>query len=186
MFPFKDNLRAITRPTATAVLIIVNCVCFLIQQAFTYSGGYWGASVLHYGSFRPADFTQAFASADPLAMLLGICSIFTSMFMHGGIMHILGNMVYLNCFGRAVEARLGQRQYVCFYLLGGIAAVFGQYLFNPFSAVPYVGASGAIAGVLSAYMLLLPKPRLSASRCNWASSTFLPGLTSSVGWACRS
>ena len=161
MIPFKDNLRCITRPTATAVLIMINCVFFIIEEALLHFGQPYPALVQAFGMFTPANFTQAFSNAEALAMLVTTCSVFTSMFLHSGIMHILGNMVFLNCFGRAVEARLGKKQYVAFYLLAGLAALAGQYLTNPWSPIPFVGASGAIAGVLSAYMIFFPKAKIA-------------------------
>jgi len=160
MIPFKDNLLCIARPTATAVIIILNCLFFVIEQALLQSGSYYAGLVQHYGMFTPANFTYAFSSADPLTMLAATCTVFTAMFLHGGLMHIFGNMVFLNCFGRAVEARLGKRQYVAFYLFAGLAATAGQYFMNPLSAIPNLGASGAIAGVLSAYLVFFPKAKI--------------------------
>ena len=160
MIPLKDNLRCITRPTVTTLIIMINCVFFIIEEALLHFGQPYPAFVQAFGMFTPARFTDAFQSADPLAMLLMTCSVFTAMFLHSGIMHIFGNMVFLNCFGRAVEARLGKKQYITIYLLSGLAAMVGQYLANPWSPIPNVGASGAIAGILSAYLVFFPKARI--------------------------
>ena len=160
MIPFKDNLRGIGRPTATMLLIFINCVFFIIEEALQHSGAtasYW---VSKYGMFTPAQFTQAFASADALAMLLAVGTVFTAMFLHGGTMHIFGNMLFLNCFGRAVEARLGKLRFVTFYIFAGVAACAGHYLSNPLSDVPILGASGAVAGVMSAYLMFWPRARV--------------------------
>ncbi len=87
-------------------------------------------------------------------------TIFTSMFMHGGWMHLIGNMLYLWIFGDNVEDAMGHGRFVVFYLLCGVAAVFAQALPDPSSTVPMVGASGAISGVLGAYLLLYPHARV--------------------------
>ena len=88
-------------------------------------------------------------------------SILFSMFLHGGWLHIIGNMVFLWVFGNNIEDRLGRVKFVAFYLLAGVAATYAQALVNPSSAVPLVGASGAIAGVLGAYLLLYPRARIT-------------------------
>jgi membrane associated rhomboid family serine protease len=84
-------------------------------------------------------------------------TVFTAMFMHGGWMHLFGNMLYLWIFGDNVEDRLGQVKFLIFYLVCGIAATFAQVAFNPGSSIPNLGASGAIAGVLAAYLILFPR-----------------------------
>jgi membrane associated rhomboid family serine protease len=160
MIPFKDNLRYLAQPSVTIAIIILNCLFFIVEEAMLQSGHHWAALVQNFGMFTPANFTHAFAEADPLAMFAVTCSMFTAMFLHGGLMHIFGNMVFLCCFGRAVEVRLGKKRFVAFYLLSGIAATFGQYLMNPLSETPNLGASGAIAGVLAAYMIFWPKAKI--------------------------
>jgi len=92
---------------------------------------------------------------------LGYISFFTSMFMHGGLMHLLGNMLYLWIFGDNIEYTIGHKRYLIFYLTVGFSASFLQVLMNPASAVPMVGASGAISGVLGAYLLKYPKNKVS-------------------------
>jgi membrane associated rhomboid family serine protease len=90
----------------------------------------------------------------------GIATIVTSMFLHGGWMHLLGNMLFLWIFGDNLEDEMGHLPYLLFYLLSGIAAAFLQVASDPYSPVPMVGASGAIAGVMGAYLLLFPKARV--------------------------
>lgn len=87
-------------------------------------------------------------------------TIFTSMFMHGGFMHLAGNMLYLWVFGNNVEDAMGHIKFIVFYFLCGLAAVFGQVMQNPDSTIPMIGASGAISGVLGAYLLIYPKARV--------------------------
>jgi membrane associated rhomboid family serine protease len=158
MLPLKDNIRYLVNSTATTVLIILNCIFFVIEQALILSGH--GAWVQNFGMWTPRDITLAFVHANPLYMLLNVGSILTATFLHGGWEHIMGNMVFLHCFGRAVEARLGVKRYVWFYLAGGFAAFFGQYIINVNSPIPNLGASGAIAAVLGAYLVLFPKARI--------------------------
>jgi membrane associated rhomboid family serine protease len=91
-----------------------------------------------------------------------VSHLFTSMFMHGSWMHLLGNMWFLWLFGNNVEDSMGRLRFIAFYLLGGLAAAVGQILTNPDSAIPMVGASGAISGVMGGYLLLYPKVRVYA------------------------
>lgn len=101
------------------------------------------------------------AYLDPgLVMVPSFVTIFTSMFLHGGWMHLIGNMLFLWVFGNNVEEAMGHGRFILFYLLCGVAAVFAQVLPNPESVIPMVGASGAISGVLGAYLLLLPRARI--------------------------
>lgn len=101
------------------------------------------------------------AYLDPsIAMVPAFATVFTSMFLHGGWMHLIGNMLYLWIFGNNVEESMGHGRFIVFYLLCGVAAVFAQTLPNPESQIPMVGASGAISGVLGAYLLLLPRAKV--------------------------
>jgi len=92
---------------------------------------------------------------------LGYASFFTSMFMHGGLMHLLGNMLYLWIFGDNIEYTIGHKRYLLFYFTAGIGAGLLQVFMNPSSAIPMVGASGAISGILGAYLLKFPKNKIS-------------------------
>jgi membrane associated rhomboid family serine protease len=146
MFPIGDDDSALRMtPIVTTVLIVANVLFFLVEL----QGG--DAFIKHW-SFIPANF-----SADPMA---NWPTIFTAMFMHGGWMHLFGNMLYLYIFGDNVEENFGHVKFIIFYLAAGIAATFAQFYFNPGSTIPNVGASGAIAGVLGAYMLLYPHARV--------------------------
>lgn len=128
-------------PIVTYILIALNILFFLAEL----SGG---EEFIKQWAFVPSRFT-AHPASDWVTIL-------TSMFMHGGLMHLAGNMLYLWIFGDNVEDRLGKIRYIFFYLLSGIVATFGQYYFQPDSSVPNLGASGAIAGILGAYILLFP------------------------------
>ena len=95
-------------------------------------------------------------------MLFAVTTLFTSMFLHGGLEHIVGNMIFLFAFGRSMEARLGHARFVWFYLAGGLAAGLLQTFSDPSSMGPVVGASGAIAGVLGGYLILWPRVEILA------------------------
>jgi rhomboid family protein len=146
MFPLgDDNSARRTTPTVTFVLIALNVLFFLVEL----SGG--EPFILRW-ALVPRRFL-----ADPGGDFV---TLFTSMFMHGGWLHLGGNMLYLWIFGDNVEDRFGHLKFLVFYLLCGIAATFAQMAFNAGSSVPNVGASGAIAGVLGAYILLFPGSRV--------------------------
>jgi membrane associated rhomboid family serine protease len=146
MFPIgDDDTSRRTVPLATYVLIILNVIFFIIEL----SGG---ESFIGKWAFVPARFL-----ANPLGNFL---TLFTSMFMHAGWVHLGGNMLYLWIFGDNVEDRFGHIRFIIFYLLCGLAATFAQLAFSTGSNVPNLGASGAIAGVLGAYILLFPKGKV--------------------------
>lgn len=159
MFPLKDDLPSRTFPIITACLIAVNLVVFLYQ------------ALLHVGAARvdPGVSEEFFLEFGLVpCRLIGICgspmqfpppilTVFSSMFLHGGILHIAGNMLYLWIFGKNVEDTLGHGRFLAFYLLAGVVAALAQTASHPQSTVPIVGASGAVAGVLGAYLLLFPR-----------------------------
>jgi membrane associated rhomboid family serine protease len=143
MFPLRDTQPSYSRPLITVLIIILNAVVFLHEVSLDeYSRNYF---IAHYGLI-PARFHFS--------------AILTSMFMHGGWMHIIGNMWFLWIFGDNVEDAFGHLKYLVFYLLCGIAAAFTQVLFSPGSRLPMVGASGAIAGVMGAYLIKFPRSRI--------------------------
>jgi membrane associated rhomboid family serine protease len=147
MFPVgDDNSQERTVPVVTFALIALNVLFFLVEL----SGG---DQFIKDWAFIPARF-----SAHPET---NVVTIFTSMFMHGGWVHLFGNMLFLWIFGDNVEDRFGHVKFLVFYLLAGIAAAFSQYAVSPESAVPNVGASGAIAGVLGAYIIMFPQSRVN-------------------------
>lgn len=141
-----DNSSRKSTPIVTYVLIIMNILFFLAEL----SGG---DAFIKQWAFIPQRF-----SASPITE---IPTIFTSMFMHGGWLHLGGNMLYLWIFGDNVEDHLGKLKYIFLYVLSGIAATFAQYIFFPQSDLPNVGASGAIAGVLGAYLLFFPGQKIT-------------------------
>jgi len=143
MFPIGDDDSAErTVPIVTYILIAANVLFFLVEL----SGG---DAFIQQWSVVPRRLT-----ANPGADLI---TVFTSMFMHGGWVHLGGNMLYLWIFGDNVEDRFGHAKFALFYLLCGIAATFAQVVVNAGSNIPNLGASGAIAGVLAAYIVLFPK-----------------------------
>lgn len=147
MIPLEDdNSLRKTIPIVTYTLIALNFIFFLAELAS-------GEEFVMKWAFVPRRF-----SADPLT---DSPTLFTSMFMHAGWLHLASNMLYLWIFGDNVEDRLGKIKYLCLYLLSGIAATFAQYFFYPHSDLPNVGASGAIAGVLGAYLLFFPGQKIN-------------------------
>src|SRR5512133_815903 len=143
MFPIgDDDSSRRTVPLVTYALIALNVLFFFVEL----SGG---DAFIAKWAFVPSRFL-----ANPMADLL---TIFTSMFMHAGWVHLGGNMLYLWIFGDNVEDRFGHIKFILFYLLCGIAATFAQLAFSSGSNVPNLGASGAIAGVLGSYILMFPQ-----------------------------
>jgi len=147
MFPIgDDNSSRRTVPLVTYALIALNVLFFFVEL----SGG---DTFIEKWAFVPSRFL-----ANPFGDFL---TLFTSMFMHAGWVHLGGNMLYLWIFGDNVEDRFGHLKFTAFYLLCGLAATFAQLAFSSGSNVPNLGASGAIAGVLGAYILLFPKGKVN-------------------------
>ena len=147
MFPLgDDNSQRRTVPVVTFALIGLNVLMFLLELSA-------GDGFIDTWAFVPARF-----AASPAGQAV---TIFTAMFMHGGWAHLLGNMLFLWIFGDNVEDRFGRGKFLFFYLVTGIAATFAQFALAPHSTVPNVGASGAIAGVLGAYILMFPQSRVN-------------------------
>jgi len=146
MFPIgDDNTARRTVPLVTYALIVLNVAFFFVELI-------GGDAFIGKWAFVPSRFL-----ANPLGEFL---TLFTSMFMHAGWVHLGGNMLYLWIFGDNVEDRFGHIKFTIFYLLCGLVATFAQLAFSMASNVPNLGASGAIAGVLGAYILLFPKGRI--------------------------
>jgi membrane associated rhomboid family serine protease len=146
MFPIGDDDSARrTVPVVTYVLIALNVLFFFVEL----SGG---DAFIGKWAFVPSRFL-----ANPVADFL---TIFSSMFMHAGWVHLGGNMLYLWIFGDNVEDRFGHIKFIIFYLLCGLAATFAQLAFSLGSNIPNLGASGAIAGVLGAYILMFPQGKV--------------------------
>ncbi len=164
MFPLKDHNPTRTRPYVTLLFVAINVVVFAYElmlgdQLETFVAA-WGAIPYELTRFEDlvgpvgGGFDHAPGPAFiPLTLL-------SSMFMHGSVMHIFGNMLYLWIFGNNVEDVLGHVKYFVFYILCGIVAGLAHVLFNPNSTVPTVGASGAVAGVLGAYLVMYPRARV--------------------------
>jgi membrane associated rhomboid family serine protease len=136
----------------TYLFVIINVLVFFLEIR-------GGDPFIMRWSFIPERF-----SADPSGNAV---TIFTAMFMHGGWMHLISNMLYLLIFGDNVEDRFGHFKFILFYLLSGIAATFAQFFVNPGSAIPTLGASGAIAGVLGAYLLMFPSRNIRVLMGMW-------------------
>jgi len=143
MIPLRDVIPSRTTPFVTTTLIVVNVLVFLYEQSM-------GQRALEQFVFAHGFVPGAFSGA----------AILTSMFMHGGWMHLIGNMLSLWIFGDNVEDRLGHLRYVGFYLVCGVLAALAHAVSDPSSMIPTVGASGAIAGVMGAYFVLYPHSRV--------------------------
>jgi len=142
MIPLRDIIPSRTTPVVTITLIGINVLVFLYELSL---GRAVDAFTLYWG-LVPAAFSWV--------------TVVTSMFLHGGFMHVAGNMLYLWIFGDNVEDRMGHGRFLVFYLLCGVAAALAQTITQPDSVIPMVGASGAIAGVMGAYFVLYPRSRI--------------------------
>jgi membrane associated rhomboid family serine protease len=142
MIPLRDVIPSRTTPIVTITLIVVNVLVFLFELSL---GDDINDFLFAFG-LVPADFS--------------LLTLFTSMFLHGGLLHVGGNMLYLWIFGDNVEDRMGHGRFLVFYLLCGIGAAVAQTMMQPASEVPMVGASGAVAGVMGAYFVLYPRSRI--------------------------
>ena len=156
MIPLKDENPSSTIPFVNLFLITVNICIFVYLNYFT--SGETDQFFLRLG-FIPYEL-NFFTDIGPKNIVPVPLSIFTSIFIHGGWIHLLSNMLYLWIFGDNVEDLLGHVKYLFFYLTCGIIATGVHFFINPISKVPTVGASGAIAGVLGAYLFLFPKARV--------------------------
>ena len=173
MFPLKDNIPTHRFPLITVALILANVLMYLffqeaVQSSFLNSPD--DLNVVDYGAI-PFEFSHpgegcrvagenlecgGSTAGQPPTWLTAL----TSMFMHGGLLHLAGNMLFLWIFGNNVEDSMGKGRFVLFYVLGGLAAIAAQVLVEPNAPVPTVGASGAVAGVLGGYLLLFPRARV--------------------------
>ncbi len=154
MIPIRDNLRCSIFPIATLLLIVLNCAAFVAELMVMGSGD--ADRFFSTWTMVPARVVDAFVSGEPQLIGIAVLTMFTAMFMHGGWMHLIGNMLFLNCFGRGMEARLGTVRFLAFYLASGLVASLIHIASDPTSMIPTLGASGAIAGVLGGYLLFWP------------------------------
>ncbi|HLH39285.1 MAG TPA: rhomboid family intramembrane serine protease [Bryobacteraceae bacterium] len=143
MIPLRSTERAYSAATVTASLIAVNTIIFLYEVMLP-----------------PSELNHLVREFGIVPDRLWLASIFTSMFLHGGWLHLIGNMLFLWVFGRNIEDLIGGAKYLFFYLLCGVLAAVVHIIFNPYSRVPTIGASGAIAGVMGAYLVKFPRARI--------------------------
>ncbi len=154
MLPIRDSVPSRTFPSTTWAIIILCGVVFLFEttlpqdllEVFTY-----------YFGIVPIEYTRRHRQGLPLVDYL---SFLTTMFLHGGWLHFLGNMWFLKIFGSKVEERMGHVRFLLFYLIVGVLASMFYIHFSPRSSMPVIGASGAIAGVMGAYYVLFPRARI--------------------------
>ena len=146
MFPIRDHNPSQQRPLVTYGLIAANIAMFLLTLPVVQGGEWLWVRLALY----------------PLAVVNGelMWGLLTHMFLHGGIMHILGNMLFLYIFGDNLEEQLGHMGFLVFYLAAGLFAAAAQIVAEPLSPIPMVGASGAIAGVMGGYLLLFPRAKV--------------------------
>jgi len=156
LFPLKDDNPTTITPYVTVTLIVLNVVVFLYQLSL---GERIDAFVYQYGAI-PAVILGGRTLPPDMVAIPATLSLFTSMFMHGGFMHIIGNMLYLWIFGNNIEDAMGHIKFILFYLISGLLASMAHLLSDMSSIIPTVGASGAISGVLGAYLLLYPRARV--------------------------
>jgi membrane associated rhomboid family serine protease len=170
VFPIGDDDRELSgHAYVTIFLVVANVVVFLLQLADPYITAGWsivpkeiatGQDLVGIQTIRtPQGLVQIFEAPGPSPIYL---TLLTAMFMHGGVLHIAGNMLYLWIFGDNVENRFGALPFLLFYLLSGVAGSLAQVAMNPQSTIPSLGASGAISGVLGAYLVLFPRNRVRA------------------------
>jgi membrane associated rhomboid family serine protease len=157
MIPLKDDIPSRSVPIVTLVLIALNVAAYVYQLSLAFAvdaGGRAAAEafVFEFGA-TPCRLTGTCDRGDFPSPYV---TVFTSMFLHGSPLHVAGNMLYLWIFGDNVEDALGHGRFLLFYLLSGVAAAAAQTITGPTSTIPMIGASGAVSGVLGAYLLLFP------------------------------
>jgi membrane associated rhomboid family serine protease len=156
MFPIRDDVPSRTFPAVTVGLIIVNVIVFLFELGLGARG--LRAFVGNYGLVP--GYVTAYATGADVSAGRVFLPFFSSMFLHGGWIHLIGNMWYLWIFGDNVEDRLGHFRFLIFFIVCGIMANAAHYIFNATSGIPTIGASGAVAGVLGAYLISYPRARI--------------------------
>ena len=176
MIPLKDNIPTVNFPLITVALIVLNVAMYFFFQHGGLSlgeptGADYRQNVVEYGAIpyeithpgeqcpQPGPGPDGCTDKDQGLAATWI-TLFTSMFMHGGLLHLAGNMLFLWIFGNNIEDAMGRLKFVAFYLLGGLVAAFGQTIIDTSSTIPSIGASGAVAAVLGGYALLYPRARV--------------------------
>ena len=162
MIPLRDANPTHRHPYVTLLLIGLNAAAFLFWEPITGTAREQSMFFFCNGAI-PDEMT----SLEPIPEVAQACggksvvvSIFSSMFLHGGWMHIIGNMLFLWVFGNNIEDRMGHVVFTVFYLLAGVVAAYAQAFVDPDSQIPLIGASGAVAGVLGAYLIMFPRARV--------------------------
>jgi len=153
MIPLKDDNPTSTYPFVTVGLIIINTLAFIYELSL---GPHLEQFLNKYGAKPVFVLNMSFSLEYPPPYV----TVFTSMFLHGGFFHTAGNMLYLWIFGNNVEDSMGHLRFILFYLICGIAAVYTFSIVNPTSTIPMIGASGAVSGVLGAYLILFPRAKV--------------------------
>jgi membrane associated rhomboid family serine protease len=157
MIPLRDTNPSHSLPVVSVGLIALNVLAFFYELSL---GAQLDRFIMQYGAV-PLRFILA-GQSDQVSTIERFTPLFTSMFLHGGWLHLGGNMLYLWIFGDNVEDRLGHLPFLLFYLACGLAAALAQIYVNPTSTIPMVGASGAVAGVLGSYLIMFPRSRVLA------------------------
>ena len=171
MIPLKDINPTRTFPFFTVSLIVINCLVFFLQLGHGLEESVLSYGAIPYFFFRPQAESAVYLEIPHRYARFwgtrrievekpkpgGFGSLLTSMFMHGDLFHLLFNMLFLWVFGNNIEDRFGHFKFIIFYLVCGVGAAFAHAVFNPDSLIPMVGASGAISGVMGAYLLLFPQ-----------------------------
>jgi membrane associated rhomboid family serine protease len=158
VIPLHDDNPTTTRPLVTVGIIVLCTLVYIFQHLLLSKAG--TQQVAYAFGVVPAVLTGREFLPVQMQLIPAWASAFTSLFLHGGFWHLAGNMLYLWVFGNNIEEAMGHVRFLIFYLLCGLAAVAAQVLLNPAAEIPMVGASGAISGVLGAYMLLFPRARV--------------------------
>jgi membrane associated rhomboid family serine protease len=170
MIPLRDNIRPLRRPVMTYLILAATWAVWLLVQRAGFDPQALAATVCDLGMV-PGEITHRATLGYAVPIGPGMACIvdnnpinrltpLLSIFLHGGWGHIIGNSIYLWVFGKAVESRMGAMRFLVFYLVCGLVAAASHIAINPTSAVPTVGASGAISGVLGGYLLLFPRARI--------------------------
>jgi membrane associated rhomboid family serine protease len=157
MIPLKDDIPRATFPFITIAIILINIIVFVYQLSI----GDWGERlfIVRAGAI-PYEISHLRDLHPPNLVPIPF-TIFTALFIHGGIAHLAGNMIYLWIFGDNIEDKLGHLRFLLFYLIAGMIATLAHVLLAPASHTPMIGASGAIAGILGAYLILFPRATVS-------------------------
>jgi membrane associated rhomboid family serine protease len=179
VIPIRDNIHSKTFPFAALFLIIINTAVLFYQLTLTPGENH---ELIYTAGAVPE---RIFSTGANLSGLEPLLTLATSLFLHGGILHAGGNMLFLLTFGISVEDKMGHFSFLLFYLLCGVAATLTHAWYNSSSASPVIGASGAVSGVLGAYMLMFPKAKIKVLvfLLFFITTINVPALIFIGGWA---